>query len=421
MNGQPVHGGWRAAAAYGLLGAPLAMAALPLFVQLPAYYATHVGVALAPLGGLLFAARLLDMLQDPLLGHLLDRAGTRRRRWLLPAALLLGGAFAALWLPPAGVAPALWLPLMLVLAYGAHSLLSIAYLAWGAQLPASVAIGGVAWREAAGLAGMLLASVIPAAILNGQHPQVRTQLGLYCAGYAGLLLLALATLLRLAPAATPQPAAQGWRATLRSLAGTPAVRALLLPYFINALSVALPATLALFFIADQLQAAPLGGAFLASYFAAAACGLPAWTRLARRYGALACWRGGMLLSVLGFAGAALLGPGDTTAYLLVCLAAGAALGADLTLPPLLLAQALGRHAGAGAAFGMFTLLGKLALAVSGLALPLLAALGYQPGNGAGPALALTYAGLPCALKLLAMLALWRYPAAPSAVPSGSLT
>jgi Na+/melibiose symporter-like transporter len=199
------------------------------------------------------------------------------------------------------------------------------------------------------------------------------------------------------------------------------VRALLLPYFINALSVALPATLALFFIADQLQAAPWGGVFLASYFAAAACGLPGWAALVRHYGALACWRGGMLLSVLGFAGAALLGPGDTAAYLLVCLAAGAALGADLTLPPVLLAQALGRHAGAGAAFGVFTLLGKLALAVSGLALPLLAALGYQPGNGSSPALALTYAGLPCALKLLAMVALWRYPAAPSAVASGSPT
>jgi Na+/melibiose symporter-like transporter len=87
-------------AAYGLLGAPLAMAALPLFVQLPAYYATHVGVALAPLGGVLFAARLLDMLQDPLLGHLLDRAQAHQRRWMALGAAVLALAFAALWLPP---------------------------------------------------------------------------------------------------------------------------------------------------------------------------------------------------------------------------------------------------------------------------------------------------------------------------------
>jgi Na+/melibiose symporter-like transporter len=128
----------------------------------------------------------------------------------------------------------------------------------------------------------------------------------------------------------------------------------------------------------------------------------------------------MLLAVLAFAGAALLGPGDSAAYLAVCLAAGLALGADLTLPPVLLAHALGQRAGAGAAFGAafgcFTLLGKLALAVAGLALPLLAWLGYQPGAGAGHALALSYAGLPCLLKLAALAALARYPTVPEGNP-----
>ncbi|MRW88599.1 MFS transporter [Duganella sp. FT80W] len=443
---------WRGAAAYGLLGAPLAMAALPLFVQLPAYYATHVGLALAPLGSLLFIARLIDMLQDPILGHLLDRAGPRRRHWMLPGALLLATTFAALWLPPASVAAGPWLVLMLILAYGAHSLLNIAYLAWGAQLPMPAALTAITWREGAGLAGMLLASVIPAAILNGAAADITPSLTAYSAAFAALLLLALAVLLRGAPApATSQPHAGHWRDTLRALSAHRAVRALLLPYFLNALSVAIPATLALFFIADQLHAAHLGGAFLASYFAAAACGLPAWTALARRVGPLACWRLGMLLSVAGFASAALLGPGDTIAYFAVCLAAGAALGADLTLPPVLLAQALSQNTtsartfeaasgaagsaaahtddaaprpahddalGAGAAFGLFTLLGKLALALAGLGLPLLAWLGYQPGQHGGVPLSLTYAALPCALKLLAMATLTRCTPASQPATSG---
>ena len=62
-------------------------------------------------------------------------------------------------------------------------------------------------------------------------------------------------------------------------------------------------------------------------------------------------------------------------------------------------------------FGVWTLLGKLALAVSGLALPLLAVLGYTPGMAAtshgGWALALLYAGLPCVFKLAALVALSR--------------
>lgn len=409
-------------AAYGLLGAPLAMAALPLFVQLPAYYATQLGMALGPLGLVLFIARGIDMLQDPLLGHLLDRTPKQRRRWMALGAIVLVLAFAALWLPPAGIDAAalgLWIAPMLILAYGAHSLVNIAYLSWGSQL--SGALGAAAWREGLGLAGMIAASLVPAAILGGDASQIRGRLAAYSMAYALLMLLAMGALLRYAPtvatsqareatvpaepAQPAQPAKTGWRETVRKLRHNQPVRALLLPYFLNALSVAIPATLALFYIADQLGAPQLSGMFLACYFGAAACGLPVWTTLARRYGALRCWRMGMLLSVAGFCGAALLGTGDLIPYTAVCIAAGVALGADLALPPVLLGRLLSDQMGAG--FGLFTLLGKLALAIAGLSLPLLSWLDYQPGQGGGISLVLTYAVLPCVIKLLAMAALSR--------------
>ena len=116
---------------------------------------------------------------------------------------------------------------------------------------------------------------------------------------------------------------------------------------------------------------------------------------------------GMGLAIASFAGAALLGPGDVLPYFAVCLAAGAALGADLAMPPVLLAGIIPADEPAGAYYGVLTLAGKLALALSGLALPLLAMLGYRPGMAGGMALALVYAALPCALKLLAMATLWR--------------
>ncbi|MYM35801.1 sodium:galactoside symporter [Duganella sp. FT94W] len=395
-------------AAYGLLGAPLAMAALPLFVQLPAYYASHLGMALGPLGMVLFIARGIDMLQDPLLGHLLDRRPAQHRRWMTLGAVVLVLAFAALWLPPVGIgagALSLWIALMLVLAYGAHSLINIAYLTWGSQLHGP--LGAAAWREALGLAGMMAASLAPAAILGGDTAQVRPLLALYSMAFGLLMVSAMWALLRHAPqVATPTSIqTQGWRDTLRELAGNRPVRALLLPYFLNALSVAIPATLALFYIADQLGAPQLSGVFLACYFGAAACGLPVWARLAQTHGALRCWRAGMLLAVAGFCGAALLGSGDVVLYAAVCIAAGAALGADLALPPVLLGRLLGQRAGAG--FGLFTLLGKLALAIAGLTLPLLSWLDYRPGQGGGVSLVLAYAVLPCLIKLLAMAALSR--------------
>lgn len=404
--------GWRLAA-YGLLGLPLAMAALPVYVQVATYYSLVRGVGLTQLGLVLFAARLFDTVQDPLLGHLIDRLHKGMTRWLAVGGVLLALAFAGLWLPPAAGVPApLWLGAMLLLTYSAHSMLNIAYLAWGARLSGGAGLASgpllaaAAWREGAGLAGMIVASVIPAMIMSGEASRIAARMGAYSLAFAALLLVALLALLKLAPA---WPAAAGpaghWRAALRRVAANRGMRRLLAPYFLNACSVSLPATLALFFINDRLHAAPLAGAFLGCYFIAAACALPLWTALAHRIGALRCWRLGMALAIVSFAGAALLGAGDVPAYFAVCIAAGAALGADLAMPPVLLAQTLEPDEAAGAYYGVLTLLGKLALALSGLALPLLATLGYRPGMAGGAALALLYAVAPCLLKLLALAAL----------------
>jgi Na+/melibiose symporter-like transporter len=99
---------------------------------------------------------------------------------------------------------------------------------------------------------------------------------------------------------------------------------------------------------------------------------------------------------------------------------GIGLGADLALPPSILAdvndederQGAGRNE--GAYFGLWALTTKMNLAISaGVALPLLGAFGYAPkaANSAGSLFVLSavYALLPCVLKLLAALALWMSP------------
>ena len=60
---------WRAGLAYGLLGLPLAFAALPLYVVLPHYYASNLGLPLASVGALLLLVRLMDAGAEPLLGR----------------------------------------------------------------------------------------------------------------------------------------------------------------------------------------------------------------------------------------------------------------------------------------------------------------------------------------------------------------
>ncbi|MDQ5888871.1 MAG: glycoside/pentoside/hexuronide:cation symporter, family, partial [Pseudomonadota bacterium] len=101
----------------------------------------------------------------------------------------------------------------------------------------------------------------------------------------------------------------------------------------------------------------------------------------------------------------LLGAGDGWQYACVCLLSGLALGADLALPPALLADVIPpqQRGATGSYFGYWSLLAKLSLALAaGLALPLLALLDYQPGGSSGlAALSWVYALLPCGLKCLA--------------------
>ena len=94
---------------------------------------------------------------------------------------------------------------------------------------------------------------------------------------------------------------------------------------------------------------------------------------------------------------------------------GLAVGADLALPPALLAGVIGAagHAGSreAAYFGVWNWGVQMTLALAaGIALPLLAWLGFVPGSGgATGALVAAYALLPCALKLVAAALLWRAP------------
>ncbi|MEK8030435.1 MFS transporter [Ideonella sp. DXS29W] len=393
---------------YGLLGLPLAFVALPLYVQLPPHYASTYGVPLASLGLLLLAVRVLDALVDPGIGRLVDRLLDAPAGWRLAAAggaaTALALAFHALFFPRVeGTGPLLaWAGITLTAACLGYSGLSVLHQAWGARLGGDPTARArvVAWREGAGLLGVVTASVLPGV------------LGLGAAAAALAATLALGVMaLRFAPA--PQP--------METPSDEPSVwvpwqwhgfRRLLGLYLLNGVASALPATLVLFYIRDRLQWPGGEPWLLGLYFCAAAVSLPVWVRLIARLGLARAWAAGMGLSIVSFAGAAVLGPGDGAWFAAVCAASGLALGADLCVPPAMLAGELrqpGRHAD-GVAFGWWHATTKLNLALAaGVALPLLQWLGYQPGQAdpAGQqALALVYALLPCALKLAALAALW---------------
>ena len=400
--------------AYSLFALPLTMMALPVYVLVPPFYATATGLALSTIGAVLLATRLLDAAVDPLLGAWLDRARGAYLRPLLLATPALALGFVMLFLPPAGLqaaAATAWLATTLIAATLGYSLATIAYQAWGARLADDDAGRArvTGWREGFGLVGVILAALLST---WGAPALVALFLGTFVVAVAALALRAP----RPAPTAAV-PIASPWRALAKPLAER-RFRWLLALFVANGIAAAVPASLVLFFIADRLQLASQSGTLLALYFLSAALSMALWTRLARRWSLHAVWLAGMLLAVAAFVWAYTLGAGDFVAFAVICALSGIALGADLALPPALLARsiALSGHSGAheGAYFGLWNFANKMNLALAaGLALPALEMLGYAPGArdpAALDALAFAYAVLPCALKLCAaalLIVAWR--------------
>ena len=117
----------------------------------------------------------------------------------------------------------------------------------------------------------------------------------------------------------------------------------------------------------------------------------------------------MLLALIFFGFTSTLGPGDAMKFAIICVLSGATIGADLTLLPAMFARrmaAISPNGGQG--FGLWAMVNKFTLAFAAASmLPLLDWSGFQAGNTAQPALAMTmlmllYAVVPSFLKLLAI-------------------
>ena len=392
--------------AYGLLGLPLAFAALPIYVHVPRFYAETAGLPLALLGFILLGARLLDAGIDPWLGWLADRVS--RPRMVALALLPFGLGFVALLNPPVEQA-SLWLLGSLALTYLGFSAATVAYQAWGADVGSDSGLRTrlTAAREGFGLLGVVLAAALPTVLASSLNDGIARLSWIL----PPLLLIAAATTFARVGVGRPVVASrQALLPSLRRVFADLAFRRLLLVFVANGIAAALPATLFLFFVADVLQLESASGPLLALYFVAGAASLPLWVKLAARLGRVVAWLLAMGLSIVAFAGASLLGAGDLWPFALICVASGLALGADLSLPAAIAADLGERQGQAGACFGVWNFIAKLNLALAaGLSLPLLGWLGYLPGSGSGlAALTFAYALLPLAFKALAGLLLWRW-------------
>jgi len=379
----------------------LAAAGIPLYIHLPRFAAVNLGIGLGVIGTVLLVIRLVDLVQDPLIGWAIDRWPGAQLLFAALAALGLAVGFPLLFGLPDGASVGA-LVAILVLLFSAYSLGTILLYGRSATLAKQAdpkeLMRLAAFREGGQLTGVVLAASAPALFVAfGAQGQGYPAFGLFLGALALLTLIVTIPMWRRTPIT-------GEGISFAGLGQSGALRLLVLA-LINSLPVALTATLFLFFVEDKLQLSGMAGPLLILFFLSAGASVPLWARLSNRIGPKQTLMIAMPLGIASFIGAATLSAGELTAFALICLASGAAAGADIVILPAMFSVVLTRAGlNASAAFGIWSFAGKLGLALAAFfTLPLLERSGFSPGQAnsaqALNTLTFAYALLPCILKL----------------------
>lgn len=404
---------------YSILALPLAFAGLPLYIHAPDFYTRDLGLNIGLIGIILLIIRFLDAVQDPFIGYISDKyVGHRFAIVALGVSLLLVGMMAVFYGPQLSIATAAWFALSMVLATTGFSIVTINLNMiggfWHDSPEQRTRIS--AWREALALIGLLVASVLPAVLQNLQSAEeaFRSLFWIFSLIMIVAFLMFARFMKRISPGHKITKVRTNKGLSFLSILAGPD-RRFFGVCFLAHLAAAVPGVMVLFFIRDYLGAEELSGLFLFLYFISGASLMVVWVKLADKIGKERAWLASMLLAVATFVWACFLQPGDVIAYGVICVLSGMALGADLALPPSMLADSVTRQKTEGEAaqyYALIAFIPKIALALaSGLSFIVLDHLGFVAGSDnsseAMQGIILLYALLPCLIKLTAAYALWR--------------
>lgn len=434
-------------AAFSAACLPYAALGLPVYVTLPEFYASHIGVDLALVGLIFLVIRMADLVIDPALGIVIDKTSSRfgrYRLWMGIAAPLLMLAVGMLFMAKPG-AGAGYLTFWLVLLSLGFSVSLLSQVSWASALSSDYnqrsRIYG--WWQTANIVGVLAVLMIPALVQNlglGDYAKAVQYQGWF-------IIIALPVALAITFAFTPEPkpgpqaAAEGRFAYL-SLFRRPVIQRLLGADL--ALGIARGVVGALFFYFFEAARGferSETSILLLVYFVFGLFGAPVWSWLAVRLGkhTALIWASvyfAVTLLVAAFLAPVLVGPVETLierltgapalnidlllAGIMVALVGLAFAAADLLLRAMMadVSDQVRLDDGAdrtGLLFSILTATSKLGYAFSVLTFAGLQMVGFNPAlSGANSETALLwlqimFAGLPALCLIIAALVLYRYP------------
>ena len=373
---------------YSFLALPLAFAGLPLYIHAPDHYTHNLGMNIGLIGIILLCIRLFDAFQDPVIGYISDKHAQRRFGIIGAGTIMLTVGMAAVFYGPHSYIPtAIWFTVSMILATLGFSIVTINLNMiggfWHDDPSQRTRIS--AWREAFALSGLLLAATLPSALQNIKPAEEAFRIVFLV--FAIIIILGFLFFTRFMRRISPGHSITK-HDTKKGLSFFPILlgpdRSFFGVCFLTHLAAAIPGVMVLFFIRDYLEAGNLSGLFLFLYFIAGAALMAVWVKLADIIGKEGAWLSSMFLAVVTFIWAYFLQPGDIIAYGVICVLSGMALGADLALPPSILADRVTRQKTENQAtqyYAVIAFIPKIAIAIaSGVSFLILDSLGFVAGK-----------------------------------------
>lgn len=403
---------------YSFPALAIAFAGMPIYIYAPDYFSSQYQVPLGLLGFILLFLRVIDAIQDPMIGRYCDLYKHNRIRIFIFSSVALCVSFLLLFQPQwAGEnLIIIWFAIFIFLTSLFYSILTINLNTlgglWSRDSYQKTRIAG--FRESFTLIGLLLAVLLPSIFqlhFNAQDSFFIVSMLLFGLMFLGLLFFNFWKKNHLNEIETqfsPVRQTVNLLSLFQSLGNS--MRLFYLTYAVSLFASSIPAVLVLFFIRDRLDAFDLTGLFLSAYFLSSAFAMPIWTKLSKIKGKFQSWFVAMLLAIISFIWAFFLESGDVWQYLLICVLSGVAFGADLSLPTSILADKIENETHCHYPtfyFGFLSFIAKCTLALgSAVSFFVLDWFDFKPNqtnsNQALWALSFCYAFIPCLIKLFAL-------------------
>jgi GPH family glycoside/pentoside/hexuronide:cation symporter len=256
-------------------------------VQVPNYFARHIGLGLA-VGGVFGLIRLIDIPLDPFLGLVMDRTRTplgRYRPWMMLGAPVLMLAIYMMYEAPVGASRG-YLLLWLLIMYLGMSLLLLAANAWAATLAVGYTQRSRIFGAMQGLGTLGAIAILVIPIITAKLQHKTDAQGIQAVGWF-LIVMAPITI-ALVTLRTPEPLTRVQTSRVRlsdyaSLLARPNVLRLIAADFFIIMGPAWMSALYLFFFTDSRGfSVSAANGLLVIYIAAGLFGAPATAWLANR-------------------------------------------------------------------------------------------------------------------------------------------